>query len=679
MQKPASAENATPSSSRINPTVFYGSIAGILAFLAFAMLFTEQADAWIGSALGWTIDTFGWFYMLAIVAYLVFGVLIACSRFGRIRLGPDDSRPEFSLLSWSAMLFAAGIGIDILFYCIAEPLSHYVAPVTGDPETQAAIRNAMVETFFHWGLSGWGIYVLAGMSLAYFSYRHRLPLAIRSAFYPLLGNRINGPVGNAVDIFAIISTVFGIATSLGIGVIQLNYGLKFMLGVPENLAVQAALIIGVMVLATISVITGVEKGIRMLSEFNMLLATALLIFVLAVSDTSQLLNALVLNVGDYITQFTAKSFDTYAYTPGTDEWMSGWTLFFWGWWIAWTPFVGLFLARISRGRTIRQFVFGALLIPLSFMMVWMSVFGNSAIDMVANQDVAALATEALNAPQNTIYTFLEQLPYSTITTAVVAILGIVFFVTSADSGALVLANFTSILKDVNHDAPIWLRIFWSAIIGLLTLALLMVGGLSALQSAVVITAVPFSIVLIFMMIGMYKALMIEDRKENVRQDNSCVYEGVDWHERLDHVLDFAQSGSSEATLKRSIRPALNQLAEELNRRGQVSSVTEETLEGEPLPRVTLEVEFEDASNFVYQVRAVRQQTPSFIDANDDFYLRLEVHLSEGGSGQELNGLSRAQVLDEVVTAYQQHLAFVRHDTVNEAPAMPGVIGKSELD
>ncbi|AVV34688.1 high-affinity choline transporter BetT [Halomonas sp. SF2003] len=679
MQKPASAENATPSSSRINPTVFYGSIIGILAFLAFAMLFTEQADAWIGSALGWTIDTFGWFYMLAIVAYLVFGVLIACSRFGRIRLGPDDSRPEFSLLSWSAMLFAAGIGIDILFYCIAEPLSHYVAPVTGDPQTQAAIRNAMVETFFHWGLSGWGIYVLAGMSLAYFSYRHRLPLAIRSAFYPLLGNRINGPIGNAVDIFAIISTVFGIATSLGIGVIQLNYGLKFMLGVPENLAVQAALIIGVMVLATISVITGVEKGIRMLSEFNMLLATALLIFVLAVSDTSQLLNALVLNVGDYITQFTAKSFDTYAYTPGTDEWMSGWTLFFWGWWIAWTPFVGLFLARISRGRTIRQFVFGALLIPLSFMMVWMSVFGNSAIDMVANQDVAALATEALNAPQNTIYTFLEQLPYSTITTAVVAVLGIVFFVTSADSGALVLANFTSILKDVNHDAPIWLRIFWSAIIGLLTLALLMVGGLSALQSAVVITAVPFSIVLIFMMIGMYKALMIEDRKENVRQDNSCVYEGVDWHERLDHVLDFAQSGSSEATLKRSIRPALNQLAEELNRRGQVSSVTEETLEDEPLPRVTLEVEFEDASNFVYQVRAVRQQTPSFIDANDDFYLRLEVHLSEGGSGQELNGLSRAQVLDEVVTAYQQHLAFVRHDTVNEAPAMPGVIGKSELD
>ena len=313
------------------------------------------------------------------------------------------------------------------------------------------------------------------------------------------------------------------------------------------------------------------------------------------------------------------------------------------------------------------------------MMEAMSVFGNSAIDMVANQDVAALATEALNAPQNTIYTFLEQLPYSTITTAVVAILGIVFFVTSADSGALVLANFTSILKDVNHDAPIWLRIFWSAIIGLLTLALLMVGGLSALQSAVVITAVPFSIVLIFMMIGMYKALMIEDRKENVRQDNSCVYEGVDWHERLDHVLDFAQSGSSEATLKRSIRPALNQLAEELNRRGQVSSVTEETLEDEPLPRVTLEVEFEDASNFVYQVRAVRQQTPSFIDANDDFYLRLEVHLSEGGSGQELNGLSRAQVLDEVVTAYQQHLAFVRHDTVNEAPAMPGVIGKSELD
>ncbi len=334
------AKNAPspPSRDRLNPVVFHGSVAGIVTFLVLTLLFTEQAGTFFDAGLAWVSRTFGWYYMLAVVAYLVFVVLIGCSRFGSIRLGPDHSRPEFSLLSWSAMLFAAGIGIDLLFFSVAEPVAHYLAPPDLTPESQEAMRQAVVQTYLHWGLSGWGLYVLMGMALAYFSYRHRLPLAIRSALYPLLGKRIYGPVGHAVDITAVISTVFGIATSLGIGVMQLNYGLAYMFDLPESLSVQIILIALVVLLATVSVVSGVEKGIRRLSEFNMLLALALMLFILFQGQTLMLLDKVVNNAGDYLSGFVAMSFDTYAFAgEEAQEWKMWWTVFFWGWWIAWTP------------------------------------------------------------------------------------------------------------------------------------------------------------------------------------------------------------------------------------------------------------------------------------------------------------------------------------------------------
>ncbi|MBN8411539.1 choline BCCT transporter BetT [Halomonas denitrificans] len=668
-------ENA--SRDRLNPVVFHGAVAGIVVFLIFTMTLTEQAGALFDAGLAWVNDTFGWYYMLAAVAYLVFVLVISLSRVGNIRLGPDHSRPEFSLLSWASMLFAAGIGIDLLFFCVAEPLSHYLTPPDMAPESAAALRQAVPQTFLHWGLTGWGMYVLMGMALAYFSYRHRLPLAIRSALYPLLGKRIYGPIGNAVDITAVISTVFGIATSLGIGVIQLNYGLTFMFGVPESLSTQVVLIVLVVILATISVVTGVEKGIRRLSEFNMLLAAALLLFVLFQGDTLHLLNALVLNVGDYLGGFVGKSFDTYAFA-GSDaqQWKGWWTIFFWGWWIAWTPFVGLFLARISRGRTIRQFAMGALLIPLGFMMAWMSIFGNSGIDMVANDGLTVLGEQALATPQTTIYTFLEQYPYISITASVVTLLGVVFFVTSADSGALVLANFTSILRDVNHDAPIRLRIFWSAIIGLITIALLMAGGLDALQSAVVITALPFSLVMFAIMVGLTRALRTEKEKADARKLVAASGEGGNWKERLDRALDTSNRAGAESTIKHALRPGLAQFVEELERRGQTATLSEEQIDGEPLPRLTLQVDFDEMQSFVYQVRPHRMRTPSFLPADDDYYLRLDVHLAEGGLGQNLNGYTRGQVIDDVLGEYERHLQFLaiaRQGT--PTPAMPGFIGE----
>jgi choline/glycine/proline betaine transport protein len=673
------AHNAPSESSRdrLNPVVFHGSVAGILVFLVLTLLFTEQAGAFFDAGLAWVSETFGWYYMLAVVAYLVFVVLIGCSRFGSIRLGPDHSRPEFSLLSWSAMLFAAGIGIDLLFFSVAEPVAHYLAPPDLAPESQEAMRQAVVQTYLHWGLSGWGLYVLMGMALAYFSYRHRLPLAIRSALYPLLGKRIHGPIGSAVDITAVVSTVFGIATSLGIGVMQLNYGLAYMFDVPESLSVQVILIGLVVVLATVSVVSGVEKGIRRLSEFNMLLALALMLFILFQGQTLVLLDKVVNNAGDYLAGFVTMSFDTYAFAgEEAQEWKMWWTLFFWGWWIAWTPFVGLFLARISRGRTIREFVAGALFIPLAFMMVWMSVLGNSGIELVANQGVAELGEQALSTPQTTLYTLLEHYPYIGLTAAVVTVLGIVFFITSADSGALVLANFTSILSDVNHDAPVALRIFWSAVIGLVTVALLMAGGLAALQSAVVITALPFSLVIFAIMWGMLKALKLEGRKAEARRQVSGTAPGGDWRERLDRALDTSTRAGAAATIEHAIRPALTQFARELESRGQEATVTEEQIEGEPLPRLTLQVLLGDAASFVYQVCPSRLRTPSFLPADDDYYVRLDVFLAEGGTGQDLNGYTRGQVIGDVLSEYERHLHFLAlAGEGGQVQAMPGAVGE----
>ncbi|OXY83577.1 choline BCCT transporter BetT [Oceanimonas doudoroffii] len=643
---------------RLNLAVFHGSVAGILIFLIYTIAYTEHANALFNAGLDWIGQTFGWYYMLVITSYLVFVGVIGVSRFGKIRLGPDHSRPEFSLLSWSAMLFAAGIGGAILFFVVSEPLTHYLTPPVGAGGDIDAQRRAMVQTFMHWGISGWGVFVVMGMALAYFSYRHRLPLAIRSTLYPLLGKRIYGPIGNAVDIASVVATVFGIATALGIGVMQMNYGLAYLFDVPEGLTTQTLLILLVVILATLSVVSGVNKGIRRLSEFNLLMVAAVVLFVLLQGDTLMLLNALVMNTGDYLTALVGKSFDTYAYHPDAKGWFSGWTVFFWGFWIAWAPFVGLFLARISRGRTIREFVAGALFIPLIFVMVMISVLGNSGINMV-EQGLVVLGEQAINMPQATIYTLLEQLPWVGLTASVVVLLSIIFFVTSADSGALVLSNFTYILRDVNHDAPVRLRIFWSVLIGLITMVLLMAGGFRTLQSAVVITALPFSAIIVLSMIGLYRSLRIEAGKLEARQQvvtgNGAV---LDWRERLDRTLDGATHDRADATIRHAIRPAMTELVEELTRRGQHASLIERETDEERLPCPMLRVDFEGAPSFIYEIHTRRMQPPSFLLADDDYYLRLDVHLADGSVGQDLNGYTRLQVAHDILNEFQQHLHFL---------------------
>lgn len=672
-----SSREPSDGGDRINPVVFYVSAIGIAGFALWTMFFIDSANLVINATLGWISNSLGWFYFVAVVLYLVFVIGVALSRFGNLRLGPDHSKPEFNVVTWAAMLFAAGIGIDLLFFCVSEPVTQFLAPPVGEGSTVEAARHAMQLTFLHWGISGWGVYTLVGMALAFFSYRHGLPLTIRSALFPIFGQRIYGAIGHTVDIAAVLGTVFGIATSLGIGIIQLNYGLDHVFGIPQSTWTQAALVVVIIIFAALSAATGVERGIRRLSEFNMGLALLLLLFVLFAGETTFLLNALVMNVGDYASDFVAMSFNTYAFDPPTD-WLNGWTVFFWAWWIAWGPFVGLFLARISRGRTIRQFVLGTLTLPLVFMMAWMSIMGNSAIEMVmAGQE--AFGEEAMNNPGSAIYLFLQNMPFSVLTTIVVTILGIVFFITSGDSGSLVLSNFTSRLKDVNSDAPVWMRILWAAIIGVLTLALLIAGGLSALQSTVVIMGLPFSIVLLLMMVGLYKALKVEGLKEDSRQASLSGYlsgrlGGVShampsWRQRIARATSFPTLKQAQRFISEAVKPAMLEIKETLEKNGFPSTVKEDE------EHLEISVEMGDAQNFVYQVWPVRGTMPSFVmrpqQTASDYY-RVEAYLFEGSLGYDLMGYTKEQVIDDVLDQFERHMHFLhtQREATGAAAAMP---------
>lgn len=647
---------------RVNPIPFYGAVIGITIFALWTMIFTEAASSVIGAALGWISSTFGWFYFIVVVAYLVFVIVIALSPWGKIRLGQDHTRPEFPLLTWAAMLFAAGIGIDLIFFCIVEPITQYLAPPVDMGDGAAAARNAIELTLFHWGVSGWGVYTLVGMTLAYFSYRLGLPLAIRSALYPLIGKRIYGPIGHTVDIAAVLGTVFGLATSLGIGLIQLSYGLNHVFGIPEGLMTQIVLTVVVIVFAAISAVTGVDKGIRRLSEFNMLLALLLMLFVLFVGDTRFLLNALVTNIGDYVSGFIGLSFETYAFDQPTD-WLNAWTLFFWAWWIAWGPFVGLFLARISRGRTIAEFVAGTLILPLTFMIVWMSVMGNSAIDMVMG-GAQEFGQEAMNNPGSAIYMFLEQIPWAGLTTIVVSILAFIFFVTSGDSGSLVLSNLTSILKDPYSDAPSWMRIMWASIIGILTIALLLADGLTALQSAVVVTGLPFAIVLCVMMVGLVKALRLEGLKQRSIDANLPIHShagesGKSWTERLQRAMSFPNEKQCQDFLDNIARPAMEAVKKELEERDLKVDLIDRNHEDEEY--LALKADLQSAQDFYYELRPSKHLMPSFATHSvkgGERYYRVEVMLVEGGQGYDLMGYTKDQVISDILEHFERHMHFL---------------------
>lgn len=659
---PTSETDIQKKRSQINPPVFFTSAALIFILVAFAALFPEQADTQLTALQTSLFANASWFYILAVALILLTVIYLGVSRYGDIKLGPDHAEPDFSYHSWFAMLFSAGMGIGLMFFGVAEPVMHYMAPPSGEPETVNAAREALRITFFHWGLHAWSIYAIVALILAFFSYRHGLPLTLRSALYPIIGNRIYGWMGHAVDIFAVIGTVLGVATSLGYGVLQVNAGLNHLFGLPVSATMQVILIVVITALATLSVVSGLDKGIRILSEINLGLAVLLLILVGTLGPTVLLLKSFVENTGGYLSELVTKTFNLYAYEPKSSKWLGGWTLFYWGWWLAWSPFVGMFIARVSRGRTIREFVTGVLFVPAGFTLLWMTFFGNSAIWMIMQQGAIDLAQTVMSDQTLALFNFLEHFPFSFALSCIAVAMVVVFFVTSADSGAMVVDTLASGGTD---QTPIWQRIFWSALMGVVAITLLLAGGMKALQVVTIASALPFAIILLMSMYGLLKALRIDAWKRDSKQiatiAPTAARNPIPWQRRLRNIAYFPKRSQVKRFMTEVIYPAMEMVEQELAKQNTPSHTRADEDD-----RVRFEVDLGQELNFVYEVRARPYLQPAFAlagmsasdKAEEQKYYRAVVYLKEGGQDYDVMGWNQEQIINDILDQYEKHLHFL---------------------
>lgn len=495
-----------------NP-VFPLSALAILLFIIYALVYPDAANTHLGLAKNWSIEHFDWLFMIAGNIFVVFCLVLICLPLGRIRLGGKDAKPEYSRTSWFAMLFAAGMGIGLMFWSVAEPVAYYTdwygTPLNAPAGTPEGASAAMGATMFHWGLHPWAIYGVVALSLAFFAYNKGLPLTLRSAFYPILGERTRGWAGHIIDILAVLATIFGLATSLGFGATQAAGGLAYLFGIPNTIGTQLAIILVVTVIALFSVWRGIDGGVKLFSNINMVIAAALLLFVVIAGPTLMILTGIGTTALDYVGHLLPLS---NWIGREDDTWYHGWTIFYWAWWISWSPFVGMFIARVSRGRTVREFLIAVLLVPTLVTLVWMSAFGGTALFQASN-GVGELAS-GIGDVSLAMFHMLEQLPLTSTTSTLAIILVLVFFITSSDSGSLVIDSITAGGKT---DAPKSQRLFWATLEGIIAGVLLYGGGstaLSALQAGAVATGLPFTLVLLLMCFSLYRGLHKEWRELN---------------------------------------------------------------------------------------------------------------------------------------------------------------------
>jgi choline/glycine/proline betaine transport protein len=510
----------------VDGPVFWPAAVLIILFIAITLIVGEPMEKVFSSIQTSISDSGGWFFVLAVNFFLIFVLYIAFSKYGKIRLGGVKAKPEFSKGAWFAMLFSAGMGIGILFWSVGEPINHFINSPTVESGTAEAASVAMEYTFLHWGLHAWGIYALVGMSLAFFTFNRGLPLTISSVFHPLLGRRVHGPIGKIINVLAVVATLFGLATSLGLGVQQVSAGLAHLFNLPDTVNVQVILIVLITLAATASVVAGLSSGVKRLSEINIVIAAIFLVFIIFVGPTLFIVGSFVQNTGNYLQNFFELSFWTETYKQS--DWQNGWTVFYWAWWISWSPFVGMFIARISRGRTLKEFVLGVLIVPSLITFLWLSAFGGSAIFLELN-GIADIATAVKENVATSLFTLLEEFPISSVTSMVGIILVTSFFVTSSDSGSLVVDSLTAGGK---LDAPVAQRIFWALTEGAIAAVLLLGGGLQALQTAAITTGLPFAVILLIMGYSLLQGLktehdgLMEREKEQERKDYQRVISDI---------------------------------------------------------------------------------------------------------------------------------------------------------
>lgn len=452
-----------------------------------------------------TVD-FGWSYLVSMTAFVGFCIFIAFSKYGKIKLGPDDSKPEYNTISWFAMLFGAGMGVGLVFWGVAEPLSHFIAPMGLEPGTAEAANFAMKTSFMHWGIHPWANYCIIGLALAYFQFRKGKPGLISSIFEPLIGEKgVKGPIGKTIDILAIFATVAGVTTSLGLGVLQINSGINYLFGIPETLLIQIIIIVIFSVIYIWSAVAGIEKGIKIVSDINLYLAFGLMVVAVIIGPNLNMINSFVNGLGQYIGNFVSDSL--YTNTYGDNSWVNAWRIFYWAWWIAWAPFVGAFIARISKGRTIKEFIFGVVLAPAIGSMIWFAIFGSLGINLGIEGTLSTeVMTKIVSSPETALFIVMENYPLGKILSIISMILVCTFFVTSANSGTFVLSMLST---EGNLNPPNSKKVVWGVVQSLLAIGLLIAGGLKPLQTISIVAAFPFIFIMIFACVSLIKALKKE--------------------------------------------------------------------------------------------------------------------------------------------------------------------------
>lgn len=648
--------------STFNKGIMIPSLIFIIGVCLLSVFFPQLTASLLDLVKNYIFVNLNWVYVWVVTIFVLFLVYLMFSKFGNIRLGANDSKPEYSFFTWISMLFAAGMGIGLMYFSVAEPIQHFSTEAfAGGPVVNRA-KNAQLYTFFHWGIHAWAIYGVVGLALSYFTYRYRLPLSLRSCFYPLLKDKINGKWGNAIDVFALCSTFFGITTTLGFGVVQVNAGLKIMGVVPETTFVYQLIIVLILTsLSIISATSGVNKGVKLLSSVNVIAVVVLLVFVLFLGPTVYLIGSFTEGLGYYFNNFFELTFNTHVYEAETLPWFYNWTILYWAWWISWSPYVGIFIAKISKGRTIREFVAAVLIIPTLFNFIWMSVFGNSAIWI--DMHVAKGALSALvDNPDAMMFRFLEYLPLTSIVSFMVIAIIIIFFVTSADSGIFVM---NSIATKNAANSPKWQMSFWGGLLAILALILLNTGGLQALQTMTLITALPFSIIMVLFCVSLIKALTI-DRSYYERDFSvsTVPWSGEFWRERLKQIVSFKTRSSVDEFIRKTVRESFTELQAEFAKNGIEAKVN---VYERPL-KVEIEIRHDVVNNFIYGVKTHSKLVSDFVmdeenlpDLADSKTFFPKSYFGDAREGYDVQYFTKNELVSDVLKHYDRFIEIISEE------------------
>ena len=645
-----------------NPLVIGATLFFVVLLVAMILIAPEQTQTLLNAAKSGIFANFSWFYVLAFSVFLGFLVILSVSSLGNIKLGNDEEEPEFGFLSWLAMLFAAGMGVGLMFFGVAEPLTHYLSDITtGSAEHKQ--QEALLHTLFHWGIHAWAVYGTIALALAYFGFRYKLPLALRSCFYPLLKERINGKLGDLIDIMALLATLFGIITTLGFGASQLGAGLHQLGWISENsFSLQMVVIAVVMSLAIFSAISGVGKGVKILSELNLTLAFSLLIFVLVAGPTLYLLSAFSDNIGTYLSNLVQLSFKTYVYEQEHTGWFSGWTILYWAWWCSWAPYVGLFIARISKGRTIREFIFGVLVIPSMFGILWFTVFGNTAI-WLNDGEAAGTLGQMISSPETLLFKFLDYLPLSGVTGLVSLVVISLFFITSADSGIYVLNNIAS--RDKSLAAPRWQAVMWGILMSVVAIVLMQSGGLANLQAMTLLVALPFAMLMLLMCFSLWKGLNADKKYFDTKVNPTSIFwTGDKWKERLEQMMNQTQEKDILRFLKHTVLPAMRELRQELIGKYDLS-VQVNTLFEQDEPAVELVIQKDSMRDFMYGVKSIGREVSEQL-INDDNLPHIQhsmtyepyTYFFDGRVGYDVQYMDQDELIADMLKHYERYLSLL---------------------